>query len=341
MSSYSQTISYDSATNGSLGIAFGMSSVNNVTPGAAIVFERTASTNVGLLHFITKSSTSATGSTPIRMTIQTSGNIGIGTTAPTVALDINNSTSQSNAPFLKLGNSAGGSGNQVGIKLSPYSSRAGGDSSQIIAIDDGASSSHLLFYTAASGAATTSTERMRITNNGNIGIGTNTPTYQLQLSSDSAAKPSTNTWTVSSDERLKTNIQLADLDICYNIIKNLPLKRYTWKDEVYTVEEVPDRSKLGWIAQDVESVIPKAVEKVSMLGYEDCRTLNSDQIIASLYGCVQKLIQINEYQDEHIHNLNETINKIVSENEIKNINMRQLIERITILEERIYNNFSA
>ena len=27
-----------------------------------------------------------------------------------------------------------------------------------------------------------------------------------------------------------------------------------------------------------------------MHGYSDCRTLNSDQIIASLYGAVQKLI---------------------------------------------------
>jgi hypothetical protein len=47
---------------------------------------------------------------------------------------------------------------------------------------------------------------MRITNGGSIGIGT-TPSYQLQLSLDSAAKPTTNTWTIASDERIKTNIQ--------------------------------------------------------------------------------------------------------------------------------------
>ena len=40
----------------------------------------------------------------------------------------------------------------------------------------------------------------------------------------------------------------------------------------------------------VEQVIPKAVEQRNMLGYSDCRTLNSDQVIASLYGCVQKLM---------------------------------------------------
>ena len=125
-----------------------------------------------------------------------------------------------------------------------------------------------------------------------------TPTYQLHLSSDSAAKPSTSTWTVSSDERLKNNIQNADLDMCYNNIKNLRLVKYTWKDEVYSVDQVTDRSKLGWIAQEVEQIYPKAVEKVNMHGYEDCRTLNTDQIIASMYGCLQKIMTI--YDDQTI-----------------------------------------
>ena len=134
------------------------------------------------------------------------------------------------------------------------------------------------------------TYAFNIMTSGNVGIGTTSPGNQLTLSTDSAAKPSTNTWTISSDERLKTNITQANLDICYNNVKNIPLKRYTWRDDIYTPEEVPDRSKLGWIAQDVEQYIPKAVEQKEMHGYSDCRTLNSDQIIASLYGAVQKLI---------------------------------------------------
>ena len=41
-------------------------------------------------------------------------------------------------------------------------------------------------------------------NGGPVGIGMSNPTWQLQLSTDSAAKPSTNTWTIVSDGRLKT-----------------------------------------------------------------------------------------------------------------------------------------
>ena len=133
--------------------------------------------------------------------------------------------------------------------------------------------------------------------NGRIGLGTQTPSYQLHLSSDNAAKPSTSTWNVSSDERLKENVQDADLNLCYNNIKNLRLVKYKWKDDVYTSDQVSDRSKLGWIAQEVETVFPKAVEKHNIHGYEDCRTLNNDQIIASMYGCTKQLI--NNYTNDN------------------------------------------
>jgi hypothetical protein len=165
---------------------------------------------------------------------------------------------------------------------------------------------------------------------GSIGIGTTAPAYQLQLSTDSAGKPSTNTWTIVSDERIKEDIELANLDLCYEAVKNIPLKRFKWKDKVYSAEQVGDRRKLGWIAQDVEAVFPKAVrikefkynqkfketfipaikEKLDKDGtviiegqperiekklisedvIEDCRDLNADQLYAAMYGAIQKLM---------------------------------------------------
>jgi hypothetical protein len=110
------------------------------------------------------------------------GIMGINTTSPSCALDISNGTTSSNAPFLRLSNSAGGAGNQVGIRLNPYSGRAGGDSSQIIAVDDNNSSSHLTFYTAPTGDASISAERMRIMNNGYVGVGTQNPGSYLEIS---------------------------------------------------------------------------------------------------------------------------------------------------------------
>jgi hypothetical protein len=157
---------------------------------------------------------------------------------------------------------------------------------------------------------TTPEERMHVVGNlkatsnlyalSKIGIGTSNPSYQLQLSQDSAAKPSSTTWTVSSDERLKENIIYADLDRCYEIVKQLPLKKFSWKSDVLKNTFVEDHTKLGWIAQEVETIFPKAVRKQPMYGIEDCRTLDSDQLYASMYGCIQKLQQkIEDLENEN------------------------------------------
>lgn len=141
----------------------------------------------------------------------------------------------------------------------------------------------------------------------NVGIGLTTPVYQLHLSQDSAAKPASATWTVSSDQRLKTNIEIADVDRCYDIVKTLPLKHYTWRDEYLSPQDVADRNKLGWIAQEVEIVFPKAVQQVNLYGISNCRTLDADQIYAALYGCVQKLQTMVEDLQKQNQDLKEQV----------------------------------
>lgn len=132
------------------------------------------------------------------------------------------------------------------------------------------------------------------------------PTNLLELAADNAVKPSTSTWTVGSDIRLKEDIVDADLNICYNNIKTLKLRYYKWKDNVYTIEQVADRHKIGWIADEVQKVIPKAVTITNTLGLEDCKTLNTDQIIANMYGTIQKLIQKVETLEDFINSLDIT-----------------------------------
>lgn len=162
------------------------------------------------------------------------------------------------------------------------------------------------------------TDLFRFTTTGRLGIGRTSPGYQLELSLDSAGKPSTGVWTITSDKRVKENIVDADLSRCYEIVKNLPLKHYKWKDEYYTNEQIKDRSKLGWIADEVESYFPKGVNTISDWIYKDevkdssgniieeakklsnIKTLNSDQIYAVMYGAIQKLIQTTENLSKEI-----------------------------------------
>ncbi|MBT9169344.1 MAG: hypothetical protein DDT19_02703 [Syntrophomonadaceae bacterium] len=166
----------------------------------------------------------------------------------------------------------------------------------------GADSLNTSFAGNISGATGTG---LIITNANNVGVGVTAPTHQLQLSTDSAGKPATNTWTIVSDKRLKKSIEPANLDLCYNAVKTIPLSFYRWRDDVYSVEQVRDRGQLGWIADDVEKVYPKAVKTVpfellTKEKIEDCKSVNNDQVYAALYGAVQRLIEKVEALERRI-----------------------------------------
>ena len=128
---------------------------------------------------------------------------------------------------------------------------------------------------------------------GNVVIGGIAGSYLLTLVSDSAGKPGAGgLWTVVSDERLKQNIIPADLTRCWEIIKGIPLSRWTWRDEVYSEKQVHDRSALGWLAGNVKPFFRKSVgtnpfTQADGQIIDDCQDLNSGQIIAAMYGAVQ------------------------------------------------------
>lgn len=183
----------------------------------------------------------------------------------------------------------------------------------------GTTGADIIFQVGNNGA----TEAMRILNGGTIGIGTASPTATLdvlKLSGDAIqiktanSNPSrlgfgnngsvwyltTTTWATGSDERLKENIVLADLDICYNTIKNLPLKRFSWKASIPEYTNVDDRNAIGWIAQDVQAVFPNAVKSSDEMGLANCLSLQPDQIYKAMYGALQKLMtDFEDYKATH------------------------------------------
>ena len=144
----------------------------------------------------------------------------------------------------------------------------------------------------------------------------------FQMNGEYAIKAGASAWQTNSDKRYKENIIDADLDICYNNIKNLKLKKYKYKDEILERPNT-DTSTLGWIAQDVETIFPKSVKESPLTTWvtwagnspiygsngediikpgdrvqdvnagstiiPDFKTLENTQIINSLYGAVQKL----------------------------------------------------
>ena len=134
----------------------------------------------------------------------------------------------------------------------------------------------------------------------NVGIATSAPAYTLEVNG-TAAKTGGGTWTSTSDARLKENIQDANLDVCYDTVKNLKLRRFRWRDDV---EGITDKNVIGWIAQEVEEVLPKSVSTVDeKYGLEDVKFLNADQIYAAMFGTIQKLIEDKERLEAQVAEL--------------------------------------
>jgi hypothetical protein len=94
-----------------------------------------------------------------------------------------------------------------------------------------------------------------ITTLGRVGIGTITPSYQLQLSTNSAAKPTSNAWTVVSDKRLKQNIAPFE-DGLETILKIDPVS-YELNGKAGTPA---GDFGIGVIAQDIQAVAPYTVD---------------------------------------------------------------------------------
>ena len=150
---------------------------------------------------------------------------------------------------------------------------------------------------------------------GSVGIGTTIPEYQLDVrgaiysSVGGYTQTGLTTWTVTSDKRIKDNIVRASYDKCLENVKNIELYNFNFKNNCVNTN---DKHQLGFIAQEVQQVYPKAVEVGKMIlntneAIDDILTLNTTQIDYTLYGAVKNLIE----KIEDIDNDLESIEKLI------------------------------
>jgi hypothetical protein len=126
-------------------------------------------------------------------------------------------------------------------------------------------------------------------NGGNVGIGTS-PAYQLQLSTDSAAKPTTNTWTIASDSRIKTvkgEYQKGLAEIC-----QVRPVRYEYNGKAgFTADS---KEQISILAQELMQVFPECVDtfkgKLEEDGPEiDLYNYNGHAITFALINAIKEL----------------------------------------------------
>ena len=94
---------------------------------------------------------------------------------------------------------------------------------------------------------------LTVLKNGNIGVGTVAPAFKLQVSTNSAAKPTSNTWTVASDARLKTNV--SDYTEGLSTLEKIHPVWFTYNGKA----GMPKETGVGVIAQELQKIAPYMV----------------------------------------------------------------------------------
>ncbi len=118
-------------------------------------------------------------------------------------------------------------------------------------------------------------------------IGSGTASPYLFFVNGSAAKPGSGTWTIYSDGRLKENV--VDYGYGLNTITRLRPVTYNYRPD-NELALPSDRTYTGIIAQELQEIIPAAVEMTEN-GY---LTVDTDPVIWALVNAVQELKQEND-----------------------------------------------
>src|SRR3989338_1157277 len=266
--------------------SYGFISLNGSMGTSANFYSGPADTNLYINRPTGKDIIFAENNGTGQMTILTGGNVGIGTTSPLSGLHVAG-TDKGTTNIYTGGNlnvtatdsmaaDKGGSINLGGLvnasSITGYGSIKGAKSNSTSDNYDG----YLSFYTTKQTIG--SREWMRITADGNVGIGTNVPdSIKLDVEGDieigtgttGCVRDADNTTLVGScvsDERLKKNITALPDGTLDKLMLLRPVT-FEWRNDEYPWLNGQVETNYGLIAQEVEAIFPDMINTDEM-GYK-------------------------------------------------------------------------
>ncbi len=280
--------------------------------------------------------------------IKNTGNVGIGTNSPTAKLYIsqtNNSNGlvvncSSTNPNTKIFQASNNSGIGLYVKGNGYvgigttspsnlfsmktpSTYGGGKYVAIIenTINNGHGLKIITNNTVGKvlSVERTSSSLFMVKGDGKVGIGTSSPSHQLTLSTNNAAKPTSSAWTIISDRRLKTNINPYTSGI-NDLLKINPVWfTYTGK------AGMPKETGVGIIAQDLQKIAPYMVNSWT---YENTKEDTKEDYLSVDNGAMTyMLINATKEQQKQIEQQKEQLTK-------QQLQINLLIEEIEKLKNK-------
>jgi len=211
----------------------------------------------------------------------TGGKVGIGTTTPAGILSLagasptlyinGTDTANQNLWFQSQGAAT--------FAVEAQSATGGAGSYLSNRINNGA----MYFRTTNSGGALNI--NMAVTGSGNVGIGTQSPGYKLEVAGGMGATG----YTTTSDARLKQDVE--PIEGALEGVQCLTGVTYRWRDR-----DLPQTRQMGLIAQDVESCFPELVTTRD----DGIKGVLYSQLVAPLIEAVKDLAGILETHDDAI-----------------------------------------
>jgi len=232
-----------------------------------------------------------------------SGSIGIGTSTPREALDVNGS--------ITVGSEAGG---DAGITY--YSRGSDGSETVKIGFKNASEDDEFQFYNSGGNGFFTwytndssVAEVMRLTNEGNLGLGTDSPSYTLEVAGTVAGSSA---YVETSDRRYKKNFLSISNEEESALDKILKIEGiyFDWRNDEFPQKKFSRSRDMGVIAQDVQKVFPEAVV-VDKKGYF---SVAYSKLVAPLIESVRELFSNEKELRREVASLRENLKSIESKN---------------------------